>query len=277
MGKILLIDVDGTLCGRKNTIPESAVQAIRMARINGHRIFICTGRSKAEIYEDIWAVGLDGCIGGNGCFIEVNGEMLMHKKLTEEQCGHVVDWCKERNMEFYLECNSGLYPSEHYKDKVFAEYREKYGKDPEYGQFFERMIYGASPYRDDVNKISFMLNSWQDYLDAQKEFPELFIGYWGGEAPDARYGDVSPKNVNKANAIEYLLEYLGETKENVISFGDAAVDLPMFACSGYSVAMGSGEEGAKKAADYVTTDTDDDGLWNAFVYLKLIEGEMKYA
>lgn len=277
MGKLLLIDVDGTLCGRRNTIPASAAEAIGKARKNGHRVFICTGRSKAEIYEDIWAVGLDGCIGGNGCFIEAGGKTLMHKKLTEKQCRHVVDWCRQRNMELYLECNSGLYPSPGYKDKVFAEYRQKYGCDPDYGQFFDRMTYGACLYRDDVNKISFMLNSWQDYLDAREEFPELFIGYWGGEAPHARYGDVSPQNVNKASAINYLLEYLGETKENVISFGDAAVDLPMFACSGFSVAMGSGEEGAKKAADYVTTDTDDDGLWNAFVYLKLIEGEMKHA
>ena len=35
----------------------------------------------------------------------------------------------------------------------------------------------------------------------------------------------------------------------------------------------------KSAAEAVrlATDTDSDGLWNAFVYLKLIEGEMKNA
>lgn len=271
MGKILFIDVDGTLCSpTKNEPPQSAVEAIRAARKNGHKAYICTGRSLAEIYEDILDIGLDGIIGGNGCYVQDHGEVIMHKKLSLEQCTHVVDWCKERDMELYLEANSGLYPSSGYKDRAFQRYFEKTGKEMTYGVFFQRMTYGQSLYRDDVNKISFMLNSWQDYLDAQKEFPELFVGYWGGEAPNASYGDVSPKGINKLNAIQFLLDYLHETKENTIAFGDAAVDLPMFEISGYSVAMGSGEEGAKKAADYVTADTDDDGLYKAFKHLGLI-------
>lgn len=40
-----------------------------------------------------------------------------------------------------------------------------------------------------------------------------------------------------------------------------------------SVCMGSGGMEAKEAADWVTTDVDDDGLWNAFVHLGLIDQE----
>ncbi len=272
--KLLLIDVDGTLCSpTKNEPPASAVKAIRAAREKGHLAYICTGRSKAEVYEDIWAIGLDGMIGGNGCFVEDHGKMIRHQKLSLDECTHVVDWCRERNMEFYLECNSGLYPSEKYKEIMCARYKARTGRDISYGVFFERMTYGASPYRDDVNKISFLLNSWEDYLAAQKEFPELFVGYWGGMPPKSTHGDVSPQNVNKANAVRFLQEYLNISKADTISFGDAMVDLPMFAESGYSVAMGSGEQGCKDAADYVTTATDDDGLYNAFIHLGLIDPE----
>ena len=45
----------------------------------------------------------------------------------------------------------------------------------------------------------------------------------------------------------------------------------MFELCGYSVAMGSGNESAKNAADYITTGTDEDGLKNAFLYLGLID------
>ncbi len=45
MGKILLIDVDGTLVNYENQLPESAIYAIRKARENGHKVYICTGRS----------------------------------------------------------------------------------------------------------------------------------------------------------------------------------------------------------------------------------------
>jgi Predicted hydrolases of the HAD superfamily len=49
MGKILFIDVDGTLVDYETNLPESAVEAIRRARQNGHRVYISTGRSKAEV------------------------------------------------------------------------------------------------------------------------------------------------------------------------------------------------------------------------------------
>ena len=45
-------------------------------RANGHRVYLCTGRSKAEIYDELWAIGLDGMIGGNGCYAEDHGQAL---------------------------------------------------------------------------------------------------------------------------------------------------------------------------------------------------------
>ena len=63
MGKIIFLDVDGTLVDYENRLPESAVLAVGKARENGHRVYICTGRSKAEVYENIWEIGLDGMIG----------------------------------------------------------------------------------------------------------------------------------------------------------------------------------------------------------------------
>lgn len=64
MSKILLIDVDGTLVDDQNRLPDSAVTAIRQARDNGHRVNLCTGRSKVEVYQNFWDIGLDGMIGG---------------------------------------------------------------------------------------------------------------------------------------------------------------------------------------------------------------------
>lgn len=49
MGKIIFLDVDGTLVDYHNRIPDSAVEAIRKARENGHLVYVCTGRSRAEM------------------------------------------------------------------------------------------------------------------------------------------------------------------------------------------------------------------------------------
>ena len=44
----------------------------------------------------------------------------------------------------------------------------------------------------------------------------------------------------------------------------------MFEYTKISVAMGNAEDDVKKAADYVTDDIDEDGLYNALKYFEII-------
>ncbi|VIS79739.1 HAD superfamily hydrolase [Streptococcus pneumoniae] len=70
MKKIIFLDVDGTIVDYDNHIPDSAKIAIQQSRKNGHFVFLCTGRSKAEMPNEILDIGFDGIIGGNGSYIE---------------------------------------------------------------------------------------------------------------------------------------------------------------------------------------------------------------
>lgn len=277
MSKILFIDVDGTLTDYENKIPASAVDAIRAARANGHRVYLCTGRSRAEIYDSIWEIGLDGLIGGNGAYVEDHGKVVSHKLITLEQCKRVVDWLHARGLEFYLESNSGLYASENFEArgdsvvKKYAAYKERPNAEEfTVRKLFPEMIFGADLYRDDLNKISFILDSYDDYLAAKSEFDDLKVGTWGGKGDRALFGDFGVKGLAKDKGIAELLEYLGADRKDTIAFGDSKWDLTMFACCGASVAMGDGEQSAKDAATYVTDAVDDDGLFNAFKHFGLI-------
>ena len=277
MGKIIFIDVDGTLLDYENKLPQSAVKAIQQARANGHKVYICTGRSKAEVYDYIWDIGLDGMIGGNGSYVEHQGQVIMHQLITKEQCRHIVDWLKERHLEFYLESNNGLFASENFEEKgnpVIKEYCKRKGKDHAeeltVRDIFPEMIYGGELYRDDVNKVSFILNSYQDHLDSIQEFPDLKAGTWGGKGEIALFGDFGVKDITKAHAIDVLLNHLGAKIEDTFPFGDAKVDIPMLEYCHVGVAMKSGGDEIKAMADYVTDDVDQDGLYKAFVHFGLI-------
>ena len=57
MSKLIFLDVDGTLVDYHNRIPESAIKAIRQAREKGHLVYVCTGRSKAEMQPELWEIG----------------------------------------------------------------------------------------------------------------------------------------------------------------------------------------------------------------------------
>lgn len=277
IGKIIFIDVDGTLVDYENNLPESAIKAIRMARQNGHRIYISTGRSKAEVYQNIWDIGLDGMIGGNGSYVEDKGQVIMHRLISEEQCRRIVDWLHSRKLEFYLESNNGLFASEHFEgacESTIQEYSRRKGKIDidkiSVRSAFPEMIFDGELYRDDLNKVSYKLNSYQDFLDTKEQFPDLENGTWGGAGETALFGDLGVKDITKASAIECLLEHLGADRKDTIAFGDAKIDIPMLEYCEVGVAMGSGGEEIKLIADYVTDDVDKDGLYKAFVQLGLI-------
>lgn len=139
--------------------------------------------------------------------------------------------------------------------------------------FVNSFIYldGEDLYRDDVNKISFILSDYQDHLDSKEEFPHLIANTWGGKGEHALFGDLGPTGITKKHAIEVLLDHLDADQKDTISFGDAKIDLSMFELCDYNVAMGNGGTEIKEAADYITDDVNEDGLYNAFVHLGLIE------
>lgn len=277
-GKIIFIDVDGTLVDYSGQLPESAVKAVREARANGHRVYISTGRSKAEVYQNIWDIGLDGMIGGNGSYVEDHGHVVLHRLITPEQCRRIVDWLHGRGLEFYLESNNGLFASERFEEKsapAMLEYQNRKGAETilSVREAFPDMIFGGELYRDDLNKVSYLLNSYQDFLDTRAQFPDLENGTWGGAGETALFGDLGVKGITKAEAIRALLDYLGAEVEDTIAFGDAKVDIPMLEYCRIGVAMGSGGEEIRAMADYVTDGVEEDGLYNAFVHLGLIKGQ----
>ncbi len=277
--KIIFLDVDGTLINYEAKMPESAGKAVDLARANGHLVYICTGCSKAEILQRNLC-DLDGMIGGNGAYVEDHDEVIMHQGLSKEEVKHIVDWCNERQLGFYLEANSGMYCNDYMLTQgpaTMIKYATGKGAPIEaakqsaagfVGGFTH--LTGEDLYRDDVNKISFILSSYQDHLDSKEEFPELIANTWGGRGEQALFGDLSPAGITKKNAIDVLLKHLNRSVEDTIAFGDAKIDISMFELCNYSVAMGNAGPECKQAADYVTTDVDDDGLWNAFKHLGLI-------
>ena len=280
MSKIVFLDVDGTLIDYQAKMPASAASAVEQARANGHRIYLCTGCSKAEI-EQRNLCETDGMIGGNGAYVEDHGKVILHQGLSKEDVRHIVDWCNGRHLGFYLEANSGMYCNDYMLEQgpeTMVKYAMGKGADLSKAEeiskeFIQGFIHvqNEDQYRDDVNKISFILSSYQDHLDSKEEFPHLIANTWGGKGEVALFGDLGPTGITKRHAIEVLLEYLHADRKDTISFGDAKIDLSMFECCAYNVAMGNGGEEIKAAADYITDDVNENGLYNAFKFLQLID------
>ena len=206
-------------------------------------------------------------IGGNGAYVEDGGEVLLHQHLSAAQCEQVVLWLRRRGLEPYLEANSGLYASPIFRNAARSAIRAyatgKGAADAssmEVNDAFPGMVFTDELVRDDVNKISFLLNSPEaDLAAARRKFPDLVVGSWGS----------SGAGVSKRHAVDVLLAHRGAARRDAVAFGDAAVDIEMLEHCGTGVAMGNGSREVKDAADLVTDDVEADGLAKAFRRLGL--------
>ena len=274
MGKILFVDIGGTLIDYSNKLPHSAVAAVRAARANGHKVYLSTGRSIAEVTQELWNIGVDGLIGAQGAYVESQQQVVYHRGLSGEETRQIVDWLQSRGCEFYLESNNGLYASPGYEkegDALLQRMADEKGLDlMTTRDFYPNMIWNENLYRHDVNKISYILNSHEDFEETRSHFPKLEHSTWGNFGEDALFGAIGVGGVSKHEAVNRLLKFLNAKRESTIAFGDSNRDLSLFEVSAYGVAMGESSEALKEAADLVTDNVAEDGLAKAFVELGLV-------
>ena len=218
--KIIFFDVDGTLVDvrpAREYVPESTIKAVRETRKKGNLCFLCTGRSLAEIYPHILDVGFDGIIGAGGGFVTIGDEMLYHKKVSDNDVHRVVDFFEENDYDYYLESNGGLFASENlvsrlekitYGDLENDENARK-KKEEQPSHFITSLIEGESMYRSDVNKICFLENKDIPFQTINDHFSDAFnvihctVPAFGDDS-----GELSVVGVNKASAIETLIQHL---------------------------------------------------------------------
>lgn len=277
--KTILLDIDGTLVDYADALPASAVQAVQEAKENGHTICLCTGRTTGQIDERLRALEPDGIIAGNGNYVEYRGDIVYYDTIPEDVLHEIISWLDAHRLPFFLETNNGVFASPSFRDAgldVAKRYRHLIGESEDissYKEAFPSLVDGESMDRADVNKVSFVLSSYEDFQDAKAAFPQLAAGTWGGWGKDAIFGELGLAGVSKATGLQKLVEHCDINLEDTLGFGDAIQDIPMLQACGIGVAMGNGCEEIKAVADYVTGAVQEDGLYKAFVHLGLIDLE----
>lgn len=74
------------------------------------------------------------------------------------------------------------------------------------------------------------------------------------------YLEITNSAATKAKAIQFMVQHLGISAEQVIAFGDNFNDLDMLQYAGLSVAMGNAPDAIKQAAKEVTATNNEDGI-----------------
>jgi Cof subfamily protein (haloacid dehalogenase superfamily) len=275
--RIAFLDVDGTLIDGGERIAPSTIEAVRGARANGHLVYLSTGRSTAEIYPSIRAIGFDGAITAGGGFAEVGGELVLSRTMPAEAVAKMVSFYEDAGYDFYLQSYDQVYPSPGMRGRFVRYLADDLARRgdtrPDLLTIASESGHPALSSFDDVRPLTFTGIAKSlflaDDLTAFDRVREAFRDEFHvitGTIPHMGKGsgEATLSGVNKGTTIVQLVSLLGIDQSDTIGIGDSSNDIEMLQVCAVGIAMGNADRAVKDVADEVTTDVLDDGVWKSF-------------
>lgn len=263
--KIIALDLDDTLLKDDLTIGDFTVEAINKAAQNGIYVVLCSGRTDNAILPYVRRLNIAGSEMGR-YIIAQNGASITDLHERKPIYERFVD-----------------------KDVLV----EAYNFAAEWDLFTE--VYDAStiyvPKANKWTEIDVKLSGLKmDVVENYEEFlkkghpkmvipgePEVLLQFQeqlkqklGNRAvvftSKPYFLEILPANSGKGEALQWLSEYLGISKENTMSFGDSMNDESMTRYAAESVGMINGLDEIKKIAKHVTKfSNNEDGVGHFIV------------
>lgn len=258
--KAIVTDIDGTLYSHKSKrYPASTLEAIRIIRNKGYKIFICSGRNYYLIKKSgiLNFIQPDGMITMNGAQVLINHESIYLHPIPQETVNALIKFSKR--LKFGLTLIEEFEGHINMIDDRVIQSHEKYGtRFPQPRTFpenYDRVVYQAICFCDEFDESLFL-----------PHLKECKTARW-----DTYAVDIMPFDSDKSLGMLELLKHLNWTKENVIAIGDGENDIEMIETAGIGIAMGNGKDSLKEKADYVTDDIDKSGYAKALHKFGLID------
>ncbi len=276
MSKLIFFDIDGTLINFDGTMPESTLQALKEAQANGHKIFLCTGRSKCQIDDRLMKVGFDGIVAASGAYVEYHDKIVNTKYMDKKTLKKLLDYFKENDMVYMLQCSDKivstsdslvsmrktfmdrLKDSPKSLDKIFARQLE----DDKLSEHYDRY--------DNAEKACYYLSK-VSFEDVEKSLKDSFdVTAMSFKDVNDSSGEISQKDITKAYGMQKIIDYLDSSVDDTVAFGDGPNDFEMLEFAKVGVAMGNALDALKEKADMITSKITEDGIYNGMKELGLI-------
>lgn len=256
--KLIAMDLDGTLNNDQKVITEKTKEALMAAQKAGIRLALASARPSPGLFKERDILRLQDYNGilmsynGGRIVDAATGKVLFETSMDLEETKAVLRKLErlpvtpilDDGVQFYVQSKDGY--------KVDYECRNNNMVCTEVGNLADFLPFAP---------IKILMSVLPEELpQVQQEIAGFLPESLTVVQTAAFYLEVIPKVINKGQGIRDICKVLGISTEEVISFGDAANDIPMLREAGMGVAMGNAQEPVKQAADMVTISNNEDGI-----------------
>lgn len=280
MYRLAAIDLDGTMLNQYGLVTQRTKEAIKNTQESGIEVVIASGRPTDSVKTIAQEINSNKYfISGNGAIIYdiTNDEIIYENTLKKQKILDIIKICEENSIYYNIYTEKEIL-AKSLQCNVLYYYKENLNKDEKNKTQINIVenIYNYISNRDEkVVKITIcdnhqvIFNSIMRKLKEISEIEVLEVSHMSRkiikqgteDVPiEYFYTEISAKNVDKWNAIEFLKEKMKIEKNEIIAIGDNMNDKTMIENAGLGIAMGESTPVIKEIADVVTDTNCNDGV-----------------
>lgn len=284
MYKLIAIDLDGTMLNSYGMVTENTKQVIKNTINKGTEVIIASGRPIDSIKTIAKEIGSENYfIAGNGALIYdiKKDEIIYEKFMNKQKVLEIIKICEENSIAYNIYTEKTIIAKGlkynvlyYYKENLKKEENKKtnitiledvyeYIKNLENEKFLKITVCDET--KSVFNSIIRKLRTVEDIdvLDVL-HMSRKMIKQGTEDVPiEYYYTEISLKDVDKWNAIEYLANKMNISKDEIIAIGDNINDKEMIENAKVGIAMGQSTPVITEIADFVTTNNNEDGVAKA--------------
>lgn len=284
MYKLIAVDLDGTMLNSYGIVTENTKNVIKNVINKGTDVIIASGRPIDSIKAIAKEIGSENYfIAGNGALVYdiKNDEVVYEKYMPKEKVLEIIKICEENSITYNVYTDETILATS-LKYNVLYYHKENLKKEEEKKTNIS-IVKDMYDYVKNMNNAKFLkiticddmksvFNSILKKINKVKDVEVLDVSHMSRktitqgteEIPiEYYYTEITYKDVDKWNAIEFLAEKINIKREEIIAIGDNINDKKMIEESGLGIAMKGSTPYVTEVAKYITDTNNDEGVAKA--------------